>query len=253
MSNGEGRYIYGILGADHRQEFGPIGIGGRGDNVYTLPYQDVAAIVSSSPIVKYPVTRDNMIAHAKVLERVVQETTVLPVRFCTIAANDEIIVNKVLKTRRQEFLHLLKAMEGKIELGLRARWIDLDAIFNEVVEENKGIKALKAAVLAERDEQRKYANKIKIGQSVQKALAQKRKREARGLLDALRPLSLDCKENQFYGDMNIVNAAFLVAREKERDFDQKINELEKIHEKRIQLKYTVPIVPYNFVEISINL
>lgn len=252
MSNGEGRYIYGILAARHRQEFGPIGIGGRGDDVYTLPYQDVAAIVSSSPIVKYPVTRDNTIAHAKVLEKVAQESTVLPVRFCTIAANDEIIVNKVLKTRRQEFLGLLKAMKGKTELGIRARWIDLNAIYTEVVEENKDIKALKAVVLGESDEQRKHANKIKIGQLVQNALAQKRKREAKELLEALRPLSLQYKENQFYGDMNLVNAAFLVAKEKERDFDHKINELEKIHKERIQLKYTAPVVPYNFVEISIN-
>jgi uncharacterized protein with PIN domain len=252
MSNGEGRYIYGIIAANHRQEFGPIGIGGRGDVVYTLPYQDVAAIVSSSPIVKYPVSRENTIAHAKVLEKAVEESTVLPVRFCTIATDEEIIVERVLKTRRQEFLDLLREMKGKIELGIRARWIDLNAIFAEVVEENKDIKALKKALLNERNEQRKYASTIKIGELVQKALEEKKKREAEELLKALRPLSLDYKENQFYGDMNLVNAAFLVAREKESDFDRKINELEKIHSERKQIKYTAPIVPYNFVEVVIN-
>lgn len=45
----EGQYIYGIIASDHRQEFGPIGIGERGDIVYTLPYQNLAAIVSRSP------------------------------------------------------------------------------------------------------------------------------------------------------------------------------------------------------------
>jgi hypothetical protein len=252
MSNEEGRYIYGIIPAKHRQEFGPIGIGGRGDAVYTLPYKSVAAIVSSSPIVKYAVTRDNVIAHARVLEKAVEEYTVLPVRFCTIAMNAEIIVERVLKTRYQEFLDLLREMNGKMELGIRARWIDLDAIFAEVVEENKDIRALKQALLSERNGQRRYASTIKIGQLVQKALGEKKKREAEELLKALRPFSLDCKENQFYGDMNLVNAAFLVAREKERDFDRKINELEKIHSERKQLKYTAPIVPYNFVEVVIN-
>ncbi len=252
MINGEGRYIYGIIGADRRQEFGPIGIGGRGDGVYTIPYQDLAAIVSCSPIVKYPVTRDNSMAHVKVLEKAMEEYTVLPVRFCTIAEKEEIIIEKILKTRYQEFVDLLGEMEGKMELGVRARWTDLNAIFAEVVEENEEIKAIKGALLSESSEQRKYAGKIKIGQLVQQALEEKKKREARELLQALEPLSLDCKENRIYGDMNIVSAAFLVTREKEREFDHKMRELENVYGERKKLKYIGPVVPYNFVEVVVN-
>jgi hypothetical protein len=252
MSNGEGRYIYGIIAANQRREFGPIGIGGRGDVVYTLPYQNVAAIISSSPIVKYPVTRDNSIAHARVLERAMEAYTILPVRYCTIADNEEAIVEKILKPRYQEFTDLLRQMEGKMELGVRARWTDLNAIFAEVVEENKAIKALREALLSEINEQRKYAGKVKIGQMVQKALEAKKKREAEELLEALRPLSFDCKENPVYGDMNLVNAAFLITREKEREFDHKMQELEKAYGERKKLKYIGPIAPYNFVEVVIN-
>ncbi len=252
MINGEGQYIYGIIAANQRREFGPIGIGARGDVVYTLPYQDLAAIVSSSPIVKYAVTRENSMAHAKVLEKAMEEYTILPVRYCTIAKEEEIIIEKVLKTRYQEFTDLLGEMEGKMELGVRARWTNLDAIFAEVVEENKNIKAIKEALLSERNEQRKYAGKVKIGQLVQKALEEKKKREAEELLEALRPLSLDCKENVIYGDMNLVNAAFLVTKEKEREFDRKMQELEKLYGVRKQLKYIGPVVPYNFVEVVVN-
>jgi len=252
MSNGEGRYIYGIIGTSQRREFGPIGIGERGNVVYTLPYQNLAAIVSRSPLVKYPVTRDNSMAHIKVLERAMEEYTVLPVRFCTIAEEEEIIIEKVLKTRYQEFIDLLRGMEGKLELGVRARWTDLNAIFAEVVEENKEIKVIKEALLDERNEQRKYAGKIKIGQLVQKALEEKKKREAEELLEALRPLSLDCKENRIYGDMNLVNAAFLISREMEKEFDHKMRELEKAYGERKRLKYIGPIAPYNFVEVVVN-
>src|SRR5437588_11817208 len=119
MNNEEGCYFYGIMAAHGRREFGPIGIGGRGDLVYTLPYQDIAAIISRSPIVKYPVTRENMLTHAKVLDTAVEEGTILPARFCTIAENEEAIVEKVLKARYQEFVDLLRKMEGKIELRIR--------------------------------------------------------------------------------------------------------------------------------------
>jgi hypothetical protein len=250
--NADGYYIYGIIAENLRREFGPIGIGGRGDLVYTLPYQGLAAIISRSPVIKYPVTRENSMAHIKVLEKAMEEYTVLPVRFCTIAEKEKIILENVLKTRYQEFIDLLREMRGKIELGVRTLWTDLDAIFNELTEENKDIKALKEDLLSERNEQRQYAGKIKIGQMVQKALEGKKKREAKELLEALRPLSLDYKENRIYGDMNLVNAAFLVTKEKEREFDQKVRELEKIYGERKKIKYVGPVVPYNFVEVVIR-
>ena len=248
----EGQYIYGIIASDHRQEFGPIGIGERGDIVYTLPYNNLAAIVSSSPVVKYAVTRANSMAHAKVLEEAMGEYTILPVRFCTIADEEEIIVDKVLKARYQEFTDLLKKMDGKMELSVRARWTDLPSIFAEVVEENREIKAIKEALTHEKNEQKQYAGRIKIGQMVQKALELKKKKEAEELLEELKPLSLDCKENRFYGDMNLINAAFLVTKENESEFDGKMQELEKIYGERKQLRYIGPVVPYNFVEIVVN-
>ncbi len=252
MNNKEGLYIYGVIAANQRREFGSIGIGARGDEVYTLPYQDLSAIVSRSPIVKYPVTRDNSMAHAKVLEKAMKEYTVLPVRFCTIAEEEEILREKVLKARYQELADLLKEMEGKIELGVRAMWTDLNAIFAEVVEENKDIKAIKEALLSEKNEQKKYAGKIQIGQMVQKALEEKKKREAEELLEALKPFSLDWRKNQVYGDMNLISAAFLVNKEMEQVFDNKMLELEEAYGKRKKLKYIGPVVPYNFVEVIIT-
>ena len=253
MSNGEGCYIYGIIATDQRREFGPIGIGARGDVVYTLPYQGLAAIVSRSPVVKYAVTRDNSMAHARVVEKAMEAYTILPVRFCTIAETEETIVERVLKARYQEFMDLLGGMVGKIELSVRALWTNLDAIFAEVVAENKEIQSIKEALLLEKNAQKQYAGKIKIGQLVQKALEEKKKREVEDLLEALKPFSLDCKENRIYGDMNLVNAAFLVDREQERAFDRKMQELEEVYGARKKLKYTGPVAPYNFVEVVVNL
>jgi len=252
MSNSEGYYLYGILASSDRQEFGPIGIGGRKDVVYTLPYQNIAAIVSHSPIVKYPVTRENTMTHAKALDRAVEEGTVLPVRFSTISEDEGLIIEKVLQPRYQEFVDLLKKMEGKLELRVRARWPDMDAIFAEVVEENKDIKSLKEGLLHEKDAQKKRAGMVKVGEMIQEALEEKKKGEAKELLETLKPLSLEWRENQIYGDMNLINAAFLVEKEKEADFDKKVADLDSTYGKRKQLKYTRSLVPYNFVEIVIH-
>ncbi len=252
MNNREGYYIYGIIAAGRRQEYGPIGIGGRGDLVYTLPYRNVAAILSRAPIVKYAVTRDNMLTHTRVLECAVQEHTVLPVRFSTVAASEEVVVEQVLKTRYQEFINLAREMAGKLELGIRARWIDMEAIFAELADENTAIKALKEVAKREKNQQRRYATRIKIGQLVQSALEEKRKREKKELLEALRPLSLKWNELPIYGDMNLVSVAFLVCKEHEPAFEQKIAELKKVYEKRTQIKYIHSHIAYSFVELVIN-
>ena len=81
----EGKYIYCIIALKEARSFGPIGIGGRGDEVNTIVYDDIAAVVSNSPVISYAVSRENMLAHEKAIEEVMKKYTVLPVRFCTIA------------------------------------------------------------------------------------------------------------------------------------------------------------------------
>lgn len=248
----EGKYIYAIIEASERQEFATPGISGRSDKVYTIHHNGLAAVVSSSPIVKYPVRRDNMMAHQKVLEEAMRQFSPLPVRFCTIAEDEEKIKEKVLKARSGEFKDLLEKMRGKVELGVRAFWTNLEKIFAEIVSENEEIAQLKKKIEEEKSEQKVYAGKIKIGEMVKRALEEKKKKEAQALLDSLRILTEDFRENRVLGDRNILNASFLVRKENEEEFDRKINQLRQEFGERTKLDYFGPIPPYNFVEVVIT-
>ena len=77
----EGKYIYGIIRHDAPIEYGPIGMGTRADLVYGISFKGITAIVSNSPVIIYEARRVNMITHEKVLEEVMKQFTVLPVRF----------------------------------------------------------------------------------------------------------------------------------------------------------------------------
>src|SRR5947209_7855690 len=74
----EGKYVYCIIEAKEPRSFGPIGIGGRGDEVYTVHHDGLAAVVSNTPIQVYDPTRENVFAHEQVNETVMREFTVLP-------------------------------------------------------------------------------------------------------------------------------------------------------------------------------
>ena len=66
----EGKYIYCVIASSQERSFGPMGIGERGDDVSTIGYNDLSMVVSSHPIAKLVVNREDMIAHEKVIEAV---------------------------------------------------------------------------------------------------------------------------------------------------------------------------------------
>ena len=255
MENEEGKYIYCIIHRqpinDNRQPiFGPIGIGDRGDKVYTICYEDISAVISDSPIKKYSTSRDNMIAHQSILERAMEDSTVLPVRFCTIAKNEGEIVEKVLRGRYKELKTLVAKMEGKIELGVKAFWKDMKLIFDEIAKIGE-IRRLKAMVV-KNPAQSTRDLRIKVGELVQSALESKKKSESEKIVSELKEIAVDYRINDTYGDKWILNSAFLTDKAKEKEFDTRMNELDKRYGERIDFKYVGPVPPCNFVEIRVT-
>ncbi|MBU4174830.1 MAG: GvpL/GvpF family gas vesicle protein [Actinobacteria bacterium] len=247
---GVGKYIYCIIESSNERNFGPIGIGGRGDNVTTVGYRDLSVVVSNSTMEKYVISRENMMAHEKVVEGVMRDYTVLPVRFCTIATSAEDLRN-LLRRRYPEFKNLLRDMDGKVELSLKVLWADMKAIYSEIVAENPGIARLRNKV-NRMPGSRSYQGKISLGEKVKDALDKKRDREARTMLKALKGACVDCRENNTFGDSMIMNAAFLVDRFHEKEFDSLVHDLENDMGERVVLSYVGPAPPYNFVNISVE-
>ncbi|MEW6456342.1 MAG: GvpL/GvpF family gas vesicle protein [Acidobacteriota bacterium] len=245
----EGKYIYCIIQNKEDRNFGSIGIGGRGDEVTTISYKNLAMVISNSPMEKYMVSRENLLAHQKVIEEVMKDYTVLPVRFCTIASNADEIRN-LLDKRYLEFKNLLRDMDNKIELGVKAWWKDMNIIFNEIVEENKEIKRFKEKISKESIEV-SYMDRIEIGKMVQTALENKKEKEAKEIFNVLRKSAYNAKNVKVYGDNMILNAAFLIDRAREKEFDTLMDNFDKKYGQRIKFNYVGPVPPYNFVNIVI--
>ncbi|MFQ5915299.1 MAG: GvpL/GvpF family gas vesicle protein [Nitrospinota bacterium] len=244
-----GKWVYCIIGTKRKESFGPMGMGERGDEVHTLHYRDLAAVVSDCPFVKYPVSRENSLAHQRVIEKVNERHAVLPVRYGTIADSEE-QVPEILKVRYDEFKSTLKYVADKTELGVKAVWKD-GLIFWEIVEESPAIRSLKAQIEGHPPEKTHY-QRIKIGELVEAALQAKREREGWEILKALVKLSVDHRENRILHDRMLLNAAFLVAEKDQAAFDEEMNRLGAKRGARMEFRYIGPIAPFNFVEIFID-
>jgi len=247
---GEGKYIYCIIDTNEGRNFGPIGIGGRGDIVSTIGYEDLSAVISNSPLDKYVVDKENLIAHEKVVEEVMKNYTVLPMRFCTVAGSAEEVRN-LLRKRYLELKNLLKDMDNKVELGLKAFWKEMKVIFQELVDEDKKIKSLKEKI-AKKSLQESYTEGIKLGKIVKTALEVKRDKEGQEIINALKRISYHFLLNETQGDEMLINAVFLVDRSREREFDNQVNELVAKYAQRVKFKYVGPTPPYNFVNLNLK-
>jgi len=246
----EGIYIYCIVESKEPRLFGAIGIGGRGDEVYTVSFKDIGAVVSNSPVKKYPVSRENLIPHERVIEEVMKTHTVLPVRFATIAENEE-KVRLILEREYRKFIDLLKDMQGKKELGLKIMFKE-ELVYKEILEKNDDIKALKEKI-AQVSPEKSYHQRMEIGRMVEAALQKEREFHKEDALSRLSPLSEQTRTNNTYGDLMIMNAAFLVVKEREEEFDAEVQGLADRYGEKVRFKYVGTLPPFNFVNLVISM
>lgn len=246
----EGKYLYCVINESQERNFGPIGIGDRNDEVHTLCFRDLACVISSTPMTKYVISRENLIAHEKVIEVAMKDYTVLPVRFCTIATSTEEIRNLLMK-RYQELKNLLRSMDNKVELGLKVFWQDMKSVFKEIGSTHKEIKNLKER-LTKDSTSSSLDEKVDLGKKVKEVLEKKREAEAEEIIDVLRPKCTGLHNNKILGDNMILNCVFLVDKAHEREFDDLIEELSQRYKERLKFKYVGPVAPFNFAELVIK-
>ena len=248
-----GKYLYCIIPCQEERTFDAVAIGSEDGVVHTVCHKGLTVVVSDSPVKQYESTRKNMMAHERVVETIMREFTLLPVRFGTVTDSTSTLedVEKLLSTRFEEFNRLLRDMEGKVELGLKAFWRDEKAVFEEIVAENADIRRLRKSLSGKPPEAIRFEG-IPLGRMVKEALDRKRSQEAAKILLPLQPIAQRVRENDTLVDRAIVNAAFLVDRKREQDFDQAIRRLDEKLGNRVAFKYVGPVPSYNFVNIVVN-
>jgi gas vesicle protein GvpL/GvpF len=246
----EGKYVYCIIETAEPRSFGPMGIGGRGDDVYTVHHKGLAAVVSHTPLVVYDPTRENVFAHEQVNETVMREFTVLPMAFGALFRTEDDIV-ELIRGTYDALRDVLTKMEGKVEFGLKVNW-DRDKVTAELEETDDEIRHLKEQIVS-RATGSTYFARMQLGRLIETALTDQADAYIREVYSQLRDTAVASRANKPIGDRMIMNAAFLIERDREAEFDQKVKEIASKYEGKLSFKYTGPWPPYNFVHIRLKL
>lgn len=262
-----GKYIYCITKVDSSvdssvgssvnspvgslRDFGTIGLGESPTLVTSIIYKDLAAIVSESPTKKYELSRKNLIGHQKVCEEAMKISSILPVRFATVADSEDQIVKKIFETHYEELKELLAEFDSKVELGLKVLWTNMDKVFEDLLFENPTLQKTKES-LSKQDPAKTYFERADFGQKIRQALEKKKKNLSESILADFEHLSIESKELQLHGDKMILNTAFLVDQKNQQSFDVKMW-AKTTHFPDLQFKYVGPLPASNFIEVVIDL
>lgn len=251
LSPGEGgKYVYCIIRGEKPSDFGAIGIGEGANRVHTVHYRDLAAVVSNTPIVIYDPTRENVLAHEFVNETVMRQHTVIPMSFGTVFRSED-DVTELLRSTYQAFKDVLDKMQDKIEFGLKVLW-DREKVIATIEATNEEIRRLKDEI-NRNTQSSTYFARMQLGRLVEAALEDTGNSFVAEIHETLKQVAVASRSNKPIGDRMIMNAAFLVERERERAFDDAVREVSRKYEDLLTFKYTGPWPPYNFVNIKLKL
>jgi len=246
--DGRGKYVYCIIQASEPLRFGPLGIGVEPAEVHTVNFRDIAAVVSDTPIEVHDPTRENVLAHERVNETVMRKHTVIPMSFGTVFKTREDIL-ELLRSAYDAFHDVLDKMQDKLEFGLKVLW-DREVMVKEIENQDEDVRRLKQEISAQKGST--YFARMQYGRLVDAALQAHSEKYVAEIFSALRDVAVASRANKPIGDKMIMNAAFLVARDDEQGFDQRVKEIGARFDK-LTFKYTGPWPPYNFVNIRLKL
>jgi hypothetical protein len=249
----KGKYIYGIIQANDKKSFGSIGLGDLKKEVYAVSHQDISAVISDSPIIVYhSMTKDKVVSdllcHQSVIERVMEDHTIIPMKFGTFAEEEKEVV-EILKTGYGQFKDTLGLMSNKIELDVVALW-NKEIIFKEIAEE-KEIKEFKEKI-ASGPPDPPLSDRVKLGRMVEKSLKRKNLEYAEEILLVLKEESLDFCTHDTLDNTMILNSSFLLDKEREEDFEKRLNELDEKFSRKINFRCVGPLAPYSFSTIEVK-
>lgn len=245
-------HLYCVVADGKKPDSRLIGLDGR--QVSTIHHRDLAALVSRAPVRAYKSMKreeiiQSLFAHQAVIEQVMKDHTVVPVKFGT-TARDEAEVQKILENGYPHLTAALEALEGKIELDLVAQWKDLNAVLRLIGEE-PAIRRQKASI-ALRPPQETTEERIRIGKLVKARLDQMREERAAEIVEVLKPLARDICPHALLDDRMILNTAFLVARAREGEVGKTLERQDDRYSDTIDFRCVGPLPPYSFATVEIK-
>lgn len=243
---GHGLYLYGIFPAPGPEHLGLQGLDQQPVQLHTIA--DFTFLYSEAQQERYLASRRNLLGHERVLEQAMQAgyRTLLPLQFGLVIDDWQTVTQQLIQPRSAALSQLLQKLEGHREVGVKVFW-DETAELEMLMAENDQLRAerdrLEGKTLS-------MDEVVRIGQSIEQAMQQRRQDIIDLFQTTLAPLAIEVVENDPLTDTMIYNAAYLIPWEAEAEFGHQVEALDQQFEDRLRIRYNNFTAPFNFAQLS---
>jgi len=275
-----GKYIYGVINSniDEFFDFGeitafaesyplksPAEVVNSGKSIrqaqdkifqsaYTISFRDVSAVVSDSEIIDYSHTSKDtlarlLVSHQQVIEKVMANHTIIPMRLGTFANDDE-EVTQILNKGYRTIKDIFEIIKNCIEIDVVATFSDFDSFLQEISQDEQ-IKQLKQSLLSKKggvtvDDQ------MKVGVLIKKQLDKKKSEFANEIQTTLNEITDNFKAHDLMDGKMVLNTAFLMNASRRKDFEQRVDHINNKFEEKLNFRCVGPLPPYSFYSLEVK-
>lgn len=239
----KGKYIYGIISNNGNVDLPTKGFFRK--NPYTISYNNLSAVVKDAPIKIYEASDGVLLSHNKVLDDIMKNHTVLPMRFGTVSRSEG-EVKDLLKSAYSVLTTKLLKIRNKVEFDIEISIVNEQPIVKEILEKDKKIREFRDKLVSQ-GKNAQIQEKLLIGKMIADSVAKYKTEIIKDILVVLKPY---CTQYKSLAGKNVLaNLAFLVIKSRQNEFEAGIYKLGEKYGDRLKFKYTGPLAPYSFVEL----
>lgn len=236
-------YVYCFTHAEHPLALDSLrGVGADEPVLRVVRHEGLAAVVSDAPEGLRPKRRD-LVAHETVLETLGAAGAVVPLRFGTVAPDDDAVAAELTRGAHR-YTDLLTRLAGHVERNVKGAHQE-DTLLADLLTDSPELSARNEALRAAGGGSQ--SDRVALGERVSLAVEQRRVRDAAYVVAALRPFAqLDRHAPPVEGCF--VNVSFLIPSGAQDDFDAVVGQLRTAMEGYAELRVSGALPPYSFVD-----
>jgi len=232
-------YVYGVVRADARLRLPEEGVGGRA--IALIEHDDLAALVSEDVDAPVRTSRRNMLAHSGVLQAVVAQVDVLPMRFGVVMPDAAAVRDELLAAHAESLGAELVACAGCVELAVTVT-CPQDAQLRAVLAADRS--------LLQRPAEQDVEGRIAFGERVAQGVDALRAETADALIERVRRHVIDAIVDAPRHEDMLASVALLVERGRVKDVEQAL-EAPAAGERAVRC--VGPMPPYHFVDVGLDI
>jgi len=243
--------LYGIV-----EQASPVKLDVRGldgaSRVRVVAAGGLGAVVSAhtTPFDLHALPRETLLKHLvvyqRVVERVMQRQSVLPVRFGTQLENaDE--ARDIISQNRTTLGGAFAQMRGMTELEVAATW-EIGRVLQEIGRDPAVVSAREAIELRGDPTPE---DRLQLGRLVESHIELRRAAIRRRALDALESLASSTATHALLDERLVMNEAFLISTGDVPEFEKRVHRLDELFEGQIGFRIVGPLPPYTFCTVEV--